>query len=147
MEANGIQGEREYFGLLSPTAEPQPVRKLYHKLVNLPIREVIYKNYDSLHLQHWLVLTKPLKKQLPGSYMNSRHCTTVYMLFNSARPHSHYRIVFFNKLILRLPHTCRQTALYSESSRVHVPSRSPKYHSAKYKVTTSFMRVKALGTR
>ena len=26
MEASGIQGDSEYFGLLSPTAEPQPVR-------------------------------------------------------------------------------------------------------------------------
>ena len=44
MEANGIQGEREYFGLLSPTAEPQPVR-YYQTLANLPTREAIYKTY------------------------------------------------------------------------------------------------------
>ncbi len=66
MEANGIQGEREYFGLLSPTAEPQPVSKLYQTLANFINSRGYLQNFYSFYLQHWLVLTKPLKKQLPG---------------------------------------------------------------------------------
>lgn len=59
LEANGVQGEREYFGLISSDDDPYPVR---HILDRAQVDKVI-----SLFIpQRWLSLTKPLKKQLTG---------------------------------------------------------------------------------